>query len=280
MANTFTYLDECLKNGLTVRWPDGMMPLKIYIAPFTWYEQSKQHQSEGYRQMVTSSLDTWVQATKGRFTYQLVSNLHDSNIDISWRRVDRKSLGHCQYIFNKEMMLYSAEVSIGVSDGIMHARYNDPTEVHHTILHEIGHALGLIGHSRGPGDIMYVPHQYGVAALSERDKTTIEWLYRLPGAFDFQQKGTELKLPQPFNIHNVIDVLSGRKKEPQKEKNNTQPAKPPEELGVVLDAHHDILTHMGKFHMATQNIQWKGTSSAQKQEKSTPKNKPEDTTKS
>lgn len=236
------------------------MPLKVYIAPFTWYERSKQHQSEAYRGMVLHSLDAWVQATKGRFTYQLVSNLHDSNMDISWRRVDRKSLGHCQYIFNKEMMLYSAEVSIGVSDGIMHAQYNDPTEVHHTILHEIGHAIGLIGHSTGPGDIMYVPHQYGVAALTQRDKTTAEWLYKLPGAFNYQQKGTDLKLKGAFSIHDVIDILSGKRLSPDAqanaaEKQNTQPQP---QLGVVLDAHHDILTHMGKFHMATQNIQWKG----------------------
>lgn len=272
MSLSLTYLDACLKDGLSVRWPDGMMPLKIYMAPFTWYEATKNSQSDGYRGMVLSSLDDWVRASGGRFSYQLVNNLHDSNIDISWRRVDRKSLGHCQYIFNNEFMLYSAEISIGISDGVLHAQYNDTTEVHHTILHEIGHALGLIGHSNGGGDIMYVPHQYGVAKLSERDKASIHWLYKLPGAFNFYQKGVELKLPEPFSASDVIDVLAGNRASPHEKALKAQPTEPDVDQDVILDVHHDILTHMGKFHIATQNIQWdkKGRSPSAKKENDNP----------
>ncbi len=47
-----------------------------------------------------------------------------------------------------------------------------------TVLHEIGHALGLFVHSVEPTDLMYAnPTRNG---LSERDRATIEALYHLP----------------------------------------------------------------------------------------------------
>lgn len=60
--------------------------------------------------------------------------------------------------YNRANQLYSAEVSIGLTEGLVHADYMDEGEVYHTILHEIGHAVGL-GHSPFKKDIMYTPHQ-------------------------------------------------------------------------------------------------------------------------
>jgi hypothetical protein len=55
----------------------------------------------------------------------------------------------------------------------------DENEVFHTILHEIGHSIGL-GHSDVSGDIMFVPHQYGSVRLTQRDVDTVQWLYTFP----------------------------------------------------------------------------------------------------
>jgi predicted Zn-dependent protease len=106
-------------------------------------------------------------------------NLYDSNINIEWKRVDRKSLGSCTFNFDKLGRYYSAELSIGLSDGILHHQYMDENEVFHTIVHEIGHSVGL-GHSKTKGDIMYVPHEYGVTNISQNDLATLRWLYKFP----------------------------------------------------------------------------------------------------
>lgn len=257
MALQRTYLDACLKDGLTVRWPDAAMPLKVYIPPFTWYEKSKQNESYAYTQLIMECLNRWQEISQGKIRFQIVNDLNSSQINFAWRRVDRKSLGHCEYAINKQYMLYSAEIQIGISDGVLHNQYNDMDEIKHTILHEIGHALGISGHSDGGVDIMYVPHQYGISDLSPRDIETINWLYQLPIGFNFQAIGEQYNLDDGFNINDVINMIAGDKpkgvKNPsafQKTISKNKSQENPEKLKEQFD----ILTQMGKFHLSTQNI--------------------------
>lgn len=253
-----TYLDACLKEGLTVRWPDSAMPIRVYVAPFRWYEKSKQQESYTYNQMVYDAFETWNRVSEDAVRFQFVSKLDESQVDVNWRRVDRKSLGHCEYMVNAQSLIYSAEIKIGLSDGILHAAYNAMDEVKHTILHEVGHAIGLLGHSDGPADIMYVPHQYGVVQLSERDIQTLCTLYRLPPAFNYVAMGKKFNLREPFTLQDVVDHIEGRPRvdaaaEVSAPRLDFMPTPPPE-TPEVLEHQREILSQMGKFHLATQNI--------------------------
>ncbi len=175
-----TYLNECLQRNMLMRWSERMMPLTIYVAPFRWYQaQGSEAAQYKFRGMVIDALNMWCRASDGAVSYHIVDKLHDSMINIDWRRVDRSSLGNCNYNFNAQGMLYSAEVQIGLSDGVIHQDYMNEGEIRHTVIHEIGHALGL-QHSPFRNDIMYVPHQYGIVNATERDKMTLKWLYKLP----------------------------------------------------------------------------------------------------
>ena len=249
-----------------MRWPDAAMPIQVYIAPFTWYEKKKQQQSQVYRQIVLDSMQAWQKATNGLIRFNLVSRLDDSQIDLKWRRVDRRSLGHCRYEIDPNGRLFSASVEIGISDGVLHAQYEHMGEVQHTILHEIGHALGLIGHSDGAKDIMYVPHQYGVSTLSPRDQETMAWLYQLPLGFNYKAIGAQYGLKPGFTFNDVINAIERRiKGEPDPISSDPVAQAPPaptpvsEEDQLIkkarsLDEHHDILSQMGRFYLTTQHI--------------------------
>ena len=73
------------------------------------------------------------------------------------------------------------------------ARYPDGTQarmddLYLTMLHEVGHALGLLGHSPEPGDVMYEKGSWESSGLTLRDRNTLRLLYskpvgaRIPGA--------------------------------------------------------------------------------------------------
>lgn len=157
------------------------------------------------------AFNTWTAASGGKLRFHTISSYYDSHINVVWRRVDRKALGHCQFDFEPNTkILYGAEVSIGLSDGRIHKQYDNDTEVYHTILHEIGHALGL-GHSPYQQDIMYTPHQYGVAALSENDKYSLQWLYRIPPATPVKKLASQHGVQTSTDLDAVIRKIDTKK---------------------------------------------------------------------
>ena len=97
------------------------MPLVVYIAPMNFY--SKQGQDYKYKNMVIKALETWQKASAGQIQIRLAEDLLSSNVNVEWRRVDRKALGHCLFNYDTQNRLFSAEVSIGLSDGVIHQQY-------------------------------------------------------------------------------------------------------------------------------------------------------------
>ncbi len=244
-----SYLNHCFKDGRLIRWADSAMPLSIFISRFRWY-RAKDEEYEYYA-MIEQALNMWEKASGGSVKFQRVTNLFDSQINLEWKRVERSSLGHCYFNFDSEGRLYSAEVSIGLSDGLIHSDYQNKNEVLHTIIHEIGHALGL-QHSPFKTDIMYVPHQYGITKASKRDKLSLKWLYRFAYGVSKDEILAHYKLPANYDIDKLIYMLETDTSFEQMQ--DSQSRAPSISDQALLEEEQKTLAELNKFNISIQNF--------------------------
>jgi predicted Zn-dependent protease len=174
-ANSSNYVNEVQSNWAKCIWSETKLPLKVYIDP--WYGAGGREYAVVFRE----ALDEWMKVLDHRLTYKFVNSPFEANIICQWTMncSDPNHQGETglRYsdLHNGTANLERAAITIAVnspqgpvSNQVMKS----------TCLHEIGHALGLHGHSTNKNDIMYFAvSKFALSRLTPRDVNTINYLY-------------------------------------------------------------------------------------------------------
>jgi predicted Zn-dependent protease len=151
-------------------------PIKVYVQA----TENPLYKPE-YTQYVAESLQNWAEALDNRLRFELVDSPRQANIRVYWVKgfSDPYQAGECEFKPG------DATVSIKAA--------NMPgTRIKGNLMHELGHALGISGHSDNNNDIMvgtrnwssYEKFVHESPKLTENDKLAIRRLYStawLPG---------------------------------------------------------------------------------------------------
>lgn len=164
-------------------WHKESMPLKVYVR--------KNIQIPGFYEefvsLIQESFDQWSKATNGALSYQFVSSPEAANVLCDY--TDRRELVSSQHELGidgiTEMLVKqdnapgSANIVVLVKDRPGVPTFKNRALLLLSCLHEVGHALGMHGHSPNNHDVMFSAATLrGPTTLSERDKRTIQRVYQ------------------------------------------------------------------------------------------------------
>jgi hypothetical protein len=168
-----TYLDSLIVSTDSVvrRWPDRWgKPIRLHIV---------EGGAPGYLPKMATfardAFDRWEQTGVG-VRFQLVSDSADADVMIRWiDHFDFDRAGQTDLTWDQAGRVRRASISLALRT---HTGAVLPDAALQSVaVHEAGHALGL-PHSSDTNDVMYPATR--TSTLTERDRRTIEVLYRLP----------------------------------------------------------------------------------------------------
>lgn len=176
-ADINDYFQAAVRDGAT-RWADDAIPVKVFL--------SSGKRLPGFvpefENAVKEAFSDWTRASGGRITFEYVSSPKNCQIDVQWTDdpavlKNAAEAGHCQ-VSGNEKGSSRADVTLLIKNRTNGAIVSVP-KMKYTARHEIGHALGIAGHSTNVRDIMFlgtvndnVPDQ-----ISDRDANTIKRIY-------------------------------------------------------------------------------------------------------
>ncbi|MCA9799526.1 MAG: matrixin family metalloprotease [Cyanobacteria bacterium HKST-UBA04] len=177
-AETPGYVADCCVP--VTRWHDQTGTIRIFIVDGSlvknWHPDN--------RQLVRRAMADWQAVLGDRLQLVEADNAWQADVVLDWlahiygtkdHPVDEQTAG----INLRETMgdtVTRNDIRIALFD---HTNQPIPSEqLYGIVLHELGHMLGITGHSRNPQDVMYPTSM--ATALSEGDKATMRALYDQP----------------------------------------------------------------------------------------------------
>lgn len=169
-------------NGRLTRFDHS--PITLYIDSIPASEELKTE----YQHALFESLSLWEEASGGKVKFKQVNTPNDADIKLTWtyklmRSNRSRRIGEANLV-RMEAGKFHVEIVISLRD-FTTMKLLDYDTLKVATLHELGHAVGLWGHSPEPRDVMF----YSAAATkpTERDAATLRKVYETPPDTAFHQ---------------------------------------------------------------------------------------------
>ena len=182
------YIEQTpIDNGI-VRWDSNNFPIKLHIT------ENELNVPDYYNYEIKRAFLQWQKST-GFITFKKEDDENAANIVVEVVPLPENicSEGQCKYVVGyttpsiKGHLLEKMVITLYATDPV--GNYFSDKELYNTVLHEIGHALGIMGHSYNSGDLMYMTsdnnndyyaqYRSSFQYLSQQDINTIKLLYKL-----------------------------------------------------------------------------------------------------
>lgn len=182
------YIEQAPLNNQIIHWDTKKFPLKISIV-----NQSSTNVPDYYNTEIINAFNQW-QASTGFIRFNYTNSSKDADILVTIAPLPKDSCTGqvCKYVVGfttpefKKDILSKMTITLYAKDP--YGNFFSDKELYNTILHEIGHALGVMGHSYSSEDLMYMstnnnnfyaPYRSSFQYLSSNDINTMKLLYML-----------------------------------------------------------------------------------------------------
>lgn len=178
------YIENALFNNQVLHWNLNSMPLTYYVD----YSISV---PQYYAEAINKSFKEWQEKTGQLIKFKPVDRMEDANIILFFKNVDNSVMakdGRVEYNVGEANPIiengYLKQMKIQIITQNNLKQYFSSGEISTVMKHEIGHALGIWGHSNDINNIMYysASQEFGFLNSSEKeispqDINTLRLLY-------------------------------------------------------------------------------------------------------
>ena len=167
------YIKDALLNGKVLRWNDETKVITIYISPGSHIKGWNPEYADNFKKACL----IWQGVLNNKIQFQFVENKSDAvDTIVTWYADQSAKPAVTESTYLKDTMV-KADIAFHLIDNSN--QFYVPRTIYKLSLHELGHLLGISGHSRNPGDIMFPATTYAIKP-SSRDISTLLELYSRP----------------------------------------------------------------------------------------------------